>query len=65
MGRYYNKSKKTALLFKAGNLVMLNCKNVRTQRAAKKMNAKIFRPFKVVNQVDRSGMSVMLELPKH
>ena len=37
MGRYYDKSKKTAPPFKAGDLVMLNGKNVRTRRAAKKL----------------------------
>ena len=64
MGRYYDKSKKTAPPFKAGDLVMLNGKNVRTWRAAKKLDAKLFRPFKVVKLVDRSGMSVELELLK-
>ena len=64
MGRYYDKSKKTAPPFKAGDLVILNGKNVRTRRAAKKLDAKLFRPFKVVKLVDRSGMSVELELPK-
>ena len=64
MGRYYDKSKKTAPPFKAGDLVMLNGKNVRTRRAAKKLDAKLFGPFKVVKLLDRSGMSVELELPK-
>ena len=64
MGRYYDKSKKAAPPFKAGNLVMLNGKNVRTRRGAKKLDAKLFGPFKVVKLVDRSGMSVELELPK-
>ena len=35
MGRYYDKSKKTAPPFKAGDLVMFDGKNVRTQRVAK------------------------------
>ena len=43
---------------------MLNGKNVRTRRAAKKLDAKLFGPFMVVKLVDRSGMSVELELPK-
>ena len=43
---------------------MLNGKNVRTRRAAKKLDAKLFGPFKVVKLVDRSGMLVELELPK-
>ena len=64
MGRYYDKSKKTAPPFKAGDLVMLNGKNVRNRRAAKKLDATLFGPFKVVKLVDRSGMSVELELPK-
>ena len=64
MGRYYDKSKKTALPFKAGDLVMLNGKNVRTRRAAKKLDAKLFGLFKVVKLVDGSAMSVELELPK-
>ncbi|HEY4064592.1 MAG TPA: DDE-type integrase/transposase/recombinase, partial [Puia sp.] len=64
MGRYYDKSKTTAPQFKAGDLVMLNGKNIRTRRAAKKLDAKLFGPFKVLRLVDRSGMSVELELPK-
>ena len=64
MGHYYVKSKKTAPPFKTGDLVMLNGKNVRTRRAAKKLNVKLFGLFKVVKLVDKSGMSVELELPK-
>ena len=64
MGCYYDKSKTTAPPFKAGDLVMLNGKNVRTRRATTKLDAKLFGPFKVVKLVDRSGMSVELELPK-
>ena len=64
MGRDYDKSKKTAPPFNVGDLVMLNGKNVRTRRAAKKLDAKLFRPFRVVKLIDRSGMSVELELPK-
>ena len=63
MGSYYDKSKKTAPPFKAGDLVILNGKNVRIRRAAKKLDANQFGPFKVVNHVDRSGLSVELELP--
>ena len=45
MGRYYDKSKKTASPLKAGYLVMLNGKTVRTRWAAKKLDAKLFGPF--------------------
>ena len=64
MGRYHYKSKKTAASFKADDFVMLNCKNVRTRSAAKLLDAKLFRPFNVVKLVERTGMSVVLELPK-
>ena len=64
MGRYYDRSKKTDPPFKAGDLVMLNGKNIKTRRAAKKLDAKLFGPFKVVKLADRRGMSIVLELPK-
>ena len=64
MGRYYDKSKITARLFNAGDLVMLNGANVTsmTRRAAKKLDAKLFEPFKILKLVDRSEMLVELEL---
>ena len=65
MGHYYDRSKQTALLFKAGDLVMLNGKNVITRRAAKNLDSKLFGPLKVIKHLDRSGMSVEWELPKH
>ena len=64
MCRYYDKSKEPAPHFKAGDRVMLNGKNVRTRRAAKKLDTELVGPFKIVKLVDRSGMSVELELPK-
>ena len=64
MGRYYDQSKQTAPPFKAGDLILLIGKNVRTRRAAKILDAKLFGLFQVVKLVDRSGMSVELELPK-
>ena len=43
---------------------MLNGKNIRTRRAAKKLDAKLFDPFKVVRLVGQGGQSVELELPQ-
>ena len=43
---------------------MLNGKNIRTRRAAKKLDAKLFGPFKVVRLVGQGGRSVELELPQ-
>src|SRR5436853_6893003 len=43
---------------------MLNGKHIRMRRAAKKLDAKLFGPFKVTKLVDRHGISVELELPR-
>src|SRR5258705_4197428 len=64
MSRYYDRTRREAPPYGVGDLVMLNGKNIRTRRAAKKLDAKLFGPFKVVRLVDRGGMSVELELPK-
>ena len=42
--------------------MILNGMNVRTLRAAKKLDAKLFGPCKVDKLVDRSGMSVELDV---
>ena len=65
MGHYYDKSKKTALPCETDDLVMLNGKYGRTRRAAKEPDAQLLGPFKVIKLVDRSGMLVVLVLPKH
>ena len=44
---------------------MLNDKNIRMGRAAKKLDAKLFGPFKVVRLVGQGGQSVELELRQH
>ena len=64
MGKYYNRSRKEAPLYSVGDLVMLNGKNIRSRRAAKKLDAKLFGPFKVVRLVGQGGQSVELELPQ-
>ena len=43
---------------------MLNGNNIRTRRAAKKLDAKLFGLFKVVRLVGHGGQSVELELPQ-
>ena len=55
---------KKAPPYSVGDLVMLNSKNIRTWRAAKKLDAKLFGPFKVVRLVGQVGQSVELELPQ-
>ena len=64
MGKYYDCSQKEAPPYSVGDLVMLNGKNIRTPRAAKNLDAKLFGPFKVVRLVGQGGQSVELELPQ-
>ena len=63
MGKYYDRSRKEAPPYSVGDLVMLNGKNIRTRRAGKKLDAKLFGPFKVARLVGQGGQSVELELP--
>ena len=65
LGKYYDRSRKAAPPYSVGDLFMLNGKNKRTWRAAKKLDAKLFGMFKVVRLVGRAGHSVELELPQH
>ena len=64
MGKYYDHSPKEAPPYSVGNLVMLNGKNIRTQRAAKILDAKLFVPFQVVRLVGQGGQLVEFELPQ-
>src|ERR1700712_2354959 len=64
MSRYYDKTKSAPPQYSVGDLVMLNGKNIRTRRAAKKLDNKLFGPFKVNKVVGTRKMSVGLELPK-
>ena len=64
MGKYYDRSRKEAPGYSVGDLLMLNGKNIRTRRAVKKLDAKLFGPFNVVRLVGQGGQSVELELPQ-
>ena len=64
MGKYYDRIRKEAPAFSVGDLVILNGKNIGTRQAAKKLDAKLFGPFKVVRLVEQWGQSVELELPE-
>ena len=57
MGKYYDRSHKEVPPYGVGDLVMLKGNHIRTRRAAKKLDAKLFGPFKVVKLVGL-GMSV-------
>ena len=64
MGKYYDCLRKKVPPYSVGDLVMLIGKNIRKRRAAKKLDAKLFGPFKVVRLVGQGGQSVELELPQ-
>ena len=64
MGKYYDRSRKEAPPYSVGDLVMLNGQNIRTRRAGKKLDAKLFGPFKVVRLVGQEGQSEELQLPQ-
>ena len=63
MGKYYDRVRKKPPPYDVGDLVMLNGKHIRTRRAAKKLEVKLFGPFKVKKLVGPEGQSVELELP--
>ena len=63
MGKYYDRARKEPPPYSVSDLVMLNGKHIRTRRAAKKLDAKLFGPFKVKKLVGPEGQSVELELP--
>jgi hypothetical protein len=64
MSLNYDKRRKSAPQYSVGDLVMLNGTNIKTRRATKKLDNKLFGPFKVLRVVDKAGMAVQLELPK-
>ena len=47
MSKYYNRKVKQQPDIKVGDQVMLNGKNIRTKRPAKKLSPKLYGPFKV------------------
>ena len=50
MGRYYDRKAKQQPDYKVGDLVILNAKNIRTKRPAKKLAPKLYGPFKILEQ---------------
>ena len=57
MGKYYDRLRKEAPPYSVGDVVMFNGKNIRTRRAAKKLDAnlKLFGALKVVRLVGQGG----------
>ena len=62
MSKYYDKKSKKAPSYRKGDLVMLNGKNLRTRRPSRKLEHKLYGPFKVEKVL--SPTAIRLELPK-
>jgi hypothetical protein len=62
MRKHYDKKRKTVEPFKVGELVMLNGRNIRAKHRCKKLEDKMFGPFKVL-MVGSNQRYCRLELP--
>jgi hypothetical protein len=61
MRKYNDKKVKPAPVYQPGNLVMLNGRNLKTRRPARKLDAKLHGLFKVMKVLSSSAHK--LELP--
>jgi hypothetical protein len=61
MRKYHDRKAKPAPVYKPGDLVMLNGKNLKTRRPARKLDAKLHGPFKVMKSM--SPTALKFELP--
>jgi hypothetical protein len=59
--KYHNKKAKPEPVYQPGNLVTLNGKNLNTRRPARKLDAKLHGPFKVMKVMSPTALN--LELP--
>jgi len=62
MRKYDDKTAKPAPLYRPGNLVMLNGKNFKSRRPARKMDAKLCGPFKVMKVMPPTARKLELHL---
>ena len=60
MSKYYDRKAKQEPDIKVGDQVMLNAKNIRTKRTAKKLSPKLYGPFKVLEK--RRNKAFKLEI---
>jgi hypothetical protein len=61
MGKYYDRPTKEPPKYSVGDLVMLQGKNLKTQRLSRKLDALLDEPFKVPKVL--SPTAIKLELP--
>jgi hypothetical protein len=62
MGKYYDQKRTEAPMYKVGDLIMLDMRNIKTRRPTRKFDHKKQGPFTVVKVISRSAVKV--ELPK-
>jgi hypothetical protein len=62
MRKYHDKKAKLAPAYQPGDFIMLNGKNLKTRRPAKKLDAKLHGPFKVMKVMLPTAHKV--ELPR-
>jgi hypothetical protein len=62
MGQYYDRKRRPAPQYKVGDLVMLNGSNIRTKRQCRKLDDKMYGPFKII-KVGGNKRWCRLELP--
>ena len=63
MGKYYDRARKEPPPYSVGDIVMLNGMHIKTRRVVKKLDGRLFGPFKVKKLVGPVGQSVELKLP--
>jgi len=62
ISQYYNKTRRSIEVFKSGELVILNRKNVRSKGRCKKLDDKMYRPFEIL-WTGHNNQDSKLELP--
>jgi hypothetical protein len=62
MAKYYNKLQRSIEVFKRGELVMLNRKNIRSKGQCEKLDDKMYGPVKILS-TGHNNQEPELELP--
>jgi hypothetical protein len=60
MGKYYDKHAKEPPMYKIGDLVMLNGKNLKTRRPSRKLDQKLHGPFAIIKVITRNAVRLAL-----
>jgi hypothetical protein len=62
MAKYWDAMNREGPKFAEGHYVMLDGRHIKTKRASKKLDAKLYGPFRILH-IGRNGRSATLELP--